>query len=73
MREGSHHPGALKFLLKCFYTNSHTFQGAAKIFEKKTFFRYTLLHSKKLGHFLKNNDLLFLHFYKLWAFRRGPR
>ena len=39
----SHHPGALKFLPKCFCTNSHTFQGAAKIFEKKTFFRYTLV------------------------------
>ena len=39
----SHHPRALKFLPKCFYTNSHTFQGVAKIFEKKTFFRYTLV------------------------------
>ena len=27
------------------YTNSHTFQGAAKIFEKKTSFRYTLLNN----------------------------
>ena len=34
----SRHPRALKFFPKCFYTNSHTFQGAAKILEKKRFF-----------------------------------
>ena len=39
----SRHPRALKFLPKRFYTNAHTFQGAAKIFEKKMFFRYALL------------------------------
>ena len=38
MREVFPHPRALKFLPKCFYTNSHTFQGAAKIFEKKNVF-----------------------------------
>ena len=39
----SRHPKGLKFFCKCFYTNSHIFQSAAKIFKKKTFFRYTLL------------------------------
>ena len=34
----SRHPRALRFLPKCFYTNSHTFQEVAKIFEKKKSF-----------------------------------
>ena len=42
----SHHPRALKFFPKCFCINSHTFQGAAKVFEKKTFFRYTIVLNK---------------------------
>ena len=29
----SRHPRALQFSPKCFHTNSHTFKGAAKIFE----------------------------------------
>ena len=44
----SRYPRALKFFPKCFYTNSHNFQGTAKIFEEKTFFRYTLVDSKQI-------------------------
>ena len=44
------HSRALKFFPKCFYTNSHTFQGAAQIFEKKTFFRYTLLYGHRISN-----------------------
>ena len=36
----SHHPRAIRFLPKCFYTDSQSLQGAANIFEKKTFFHY---------------------------------
>ena len=44
----SRHPRALRFLPEYFYTDSHTFQGVAKIFEKRTFFRYTLLYTKQV-------------------------
>ena len=32
------HPRALRFLPKCLYTNSQTFQGAAKNFREKNVF-----------------------------------